>query len=282
MTEDSDFKHDDERRNYSWELTTQMETAIDFYERDREAYWEDAVERGAPELKSMFQDAERFAQAILKAAEDLVSRGDDDGGHPDLLDDYCAQQEKLQEQLRAALESVAPDLRQQLLDLLPEMLSDSRQLPTCWADLEKDSPIKLAWEHLCVALAWDAVGKIENGAFRLLDLWSVAVRAKPHPVSVSFLRHVSRCYVWGFDSECIMLCRSVLDTTFQELRPEIYRMDERIDSVAEAGLISAETADAAHRVRVRANKAIHHEPDIRVSARDVIRDALTVLEAVAG
>ena len=151
-----------------------------------------------------------------------------------------------------------------------------------FGNLEQDSPVRLVWEHLCAHLASESVDKAEDGATRLMDLWGLVIGAKPCSASVQFLRRVSRCYVWGFDTECIILCRSVLDTTFHELRPDLPDLAAKIMDVANAGRISRSVVRAATDVRQVGNKAIHYEPNIGADALEVIRKTLTVVEAIAG
>ena len=272
MTDQDEFGFDDERGECQWDLTNLLQGTIDKWSQEREAYLREGPERGDAGLTWLAQNAELFGDAVLKATEDLVSANPVEGEYLNLLDEYYAHREKEMQRQRECLQKAPPDFRAHLAGEF-----GYRSL----FDLEQDSPAKLVWEHLFIKLAWDSIDKIEEGSFRLMDLWGLVTRANPCPASVQFLRRVSRCYVWGFDTECIILCRSVLDTAFREVRPDERTLYDQIEAVARDGWIEPDVAKAAHRVRHRGKKAVHYEPDLPVNPLDVIRDTLTVLEAIA-
>jgi hypothetical protein len=275
MTDESQFSYDEERGQYQWELEIVLEQAVDNYASDREDYFREGAGKGKPELKWLLDSAGAFAEALLKATGDLVSDDKDAANAAVFMDDYDASKEETFEKTLAKFRrrGVLPEQ----LAMLPEIF---RKMP--FVHLDQDSPARLVWEHLCINLAGRWIGEIGDAAHRLFDLWGLVISARPCPASQQFLRRVSRCYVAEFDTECIILCRGVLDTAFRELSLETGTLKKRIDAAAEANRISAKVERAANDVRVRGNKAIHDEPDLQVDALDVIRDTLTVVEAIAG
>ena len=275
MTDEEQFGYDEERGQYTWELTIVLEGIVEEYAKDRAAYFREGAGKGKPELKWLLDSAEAFAEALLKATGDLVSDDKGEVNSAVFMDDYQASKEE-------TLEKALTKVRRH--GASPEQLAMAEEIfrKLNLVDLEKDSPARLVWEHLCIRLAEHSVDGIGSRAHKLLDLWGLVISAKPCPASQQFLRRVSRCYVAGFDTECIILCRGVLDTTFRELSLEAGTLKKRIDAAAEANTISAQAEKAANDVRVRGNKAIHDEPDLQVHALEVIRDTLTVVEAIAG
>jgi len=149
-------------------------------------------------------------------------------------------------------------------------------------------------EQLFLELLGQAVGMCEKGTRRLLDLSMMTIVAAPAKPTADFLRRVSRCYLWGFDPECIILCRSVLDTAFREAVSDErcesalglpkgceFSLSNRIEVAYKKGLISRRARQAAHRVKHRGNKAVHDNPRATQDVHGTVVDTLTVLKAIA-
>ena len=66
---------DYDKGDYNWELINCIETAIQNYEQDREGYWESLGGFSAIQ----YDQAERFAQAVLKNSEQLIPVQEIDG-----------------------------------------------------------------------------------------------------------------------------------------------------------------------------------------------------------
>jgi len=278
MTDEQEFSfdfHAEERELYESGLEMALERALDGYTQGREVHFEDHGGKGKPELKWLLDSAVTFAEALLKATGDLVSDDKDPHNADVFMKDYRASKEE-------TLEKVLAEFRRRghSTEKLAMFAEIFRELSI--VHLDQDSPARLVWEHLCIKVAEESIDSISHAAHRLFDLWRLVISASPCPASQQFLRRVSRCYVAGFDTECVILCRSVLDTTFRERKPEIFTLYKQIESVADDGDIPSDVREAAHRVRLCGKKAVHYEPNLQIDALDVIRDTLTVVEAIAG
>lgn len=101
---------------------------------------------------------------------------------------------------------------------------------------------------------------------------------RPGPRVMKFLQRLTRCYVAGFFPECVILCRSVLESAVRE-RFEMADLDlpenekghsdmrTKLNAAERFGLISAKARKDAWMIWIRGNRAIHE--DIRVT-KDVV------------
>jgi len=146
-------------------------------------------------------------------------------------------------------------------------------------------------ERLFVSLGAQAVGMCEKGAKRLLDLAILAIPAELSQRTRRFLQRVSRCYVWGFDAECAVFCRSVVEASFQDVVPDEacrsalgdgarVNLSNRIEAAHRKMLVSDTVRDAAHRVRDAGNSAVHDTPDTSFDAFHIISDTMCILESL--
>jgi hypothetical protein len=69
-------------------------------------------------------------------------------------------------------------------------------------------------DEVMVRVAEEAAEMIDGAFERLAQLLLLvrAMEASPH--AASFLQRVSRCYVFGFDAECVTMCRAAIDAEF--------------------------------------------------------------------
>jgi len=155
-----------------------------------------------------------------------------------------------------------------------------------------------------VDAVWIQVGhniiKVQAEAeVRILKLLPLVRRSQPGWRVRDFLRRVSRCYIYGFDTECAVMCRSVLEAELDEQislddciaalggdrrqgGPDspIYDFTDRIAVATTLGRLDQTLADKANRVRTIANNLLHRKPRMRVDVLTVIEDALDVIEAL--
>jgi len=283
---------------YEDDLEGMLEIYIHEYEGDRERYWNKALSEGDYAfLSAAFEQAERFAEAVHTGAETLVSTGEDvDTSHlRKELQRFCNYSGYANEVLTRIMQTDRPleEKNQVVLDLIRNHPPDPKH---------EDSPLRLVWERLLINLANDAVGKIGEGTARMFKLYALVRQIQPSPATQKFLARLGRCYVWGFEPECIMLCRAVLDTAFRDnIADEIcekhcgsrrnrrekicsqgFTLDNRIEAAVRERIIDKKTASLAGKVRIRGNKAVHYQADLARDVLGTIRDTLTVLQKLDG
>ncbi len=273
---------------YDCDLHIKLDSVVNLYESERERYWTDTLgEEEYARASIMFEQAEAFAKALFTSAETLIA--------PDQIQRNLRH---LEQELRRvsrfpgyfkkcaeriwSSDKTPKEKQRRLLELCQEQ-------PT--APQDEASPLKLVWERLLIDLSWQAVGRIEEAAKRMLRLYELVLRTKPSQATQKFLGRLGRCYVWGFDSECIILCRAVLDTAFRDIVPaEVcerhcrgdashgYTLSNRMHAALKEGYIDGSVKRLATQVKVRGDSAVHYQPDVTQDILGTIRDTVVVLE----
>ncbi len=270
--------------SYSWELSIQLEGTVQSYKEDRKRYWKNLG--GWSDI--LYEQAERFAQAVLKNTEQLI-----------LAEEIDVDLSKLQYEMNRI--NKISELIKRINDIANmDIPSDERYKLIC--DLAKEcppdpqedeSPLKLVWEKFIIDMSNNAIGKIEVGASRIFQLYQLVLSSPPSDATQKFLGRLSRCYIWGFDPECVILCRAVLDTAFEKrVDYEIcekhcehrsrgrFSLDDRIDAAQKEKIIDKNIAKKARTVKTQGNEAVHRRPDKIKDVWGTIRDTVAVLEKI--
>jgi len=230
--------------------------------------------------EEMFANAKKWAEAIENVTDALLVGSDPPTGYREVVDQYRLLVDRLRNQRYFDPDDWdGPGLP------APDGL---RCLP------DAGEPLNYVCEWLFLNLFERAIPACEEGAYRLLELSMLAIEAVPAEPTLDFLRRVSRCYVSGFEPECVILCRSVLDSAFREVfdddfcrsvldarGEDEYSLCSRIRAAHKSMRISDAVQDAAFRVKYKGNEAVHHNPDANVDVESTIADTLQVLRAIA-
>ena len=172
-------------------------------------------------------------------------------------------------------------------------------------EFQKGTLFELLDEHACIKFGWESLGMLSTSRERFHELLVILKDRQPCRSAKVFLQRVARCYLFGFDSECIVMCRAVLDREFKETvidddqvsdwwkwyattsdakryrgpKPPYGQLWAKIHSACYAGMISESDRDAADNVRGRGNDAVHKKPDTG-DALEVIQKTIQVLDAL--
>ena len=158
----------------------------------------------------------------------------------------------------------------------------------------EDSPLKLVWEKFIIVLSHEAIEKIEEGASRIFQLYNLVLCSQPSKPTQQFLARLSRCFIWGFDPECVILCRAVIDTAFKDrITPEIcekhfgkprhkydFSLSDRIQVALNEEIIDEDIAKKARTVKTRGDTAVHKQPNITKDVWGTICDTVAVLKRI--
>ena len=171
---------------------------------------------------------------------------------------------------------------------------------------EGDKKSEIMWAEICETVEqeiayemWD-VGK--GAAERLWNLIYAAHKLKLRGKSADFLKRVTRCYIFGFDAECVVMCRSTLEAVFDSVISNddcidvlgagnrhvedgapLYSLFERINVARQKRRISKETAWRAHDVRKAGKEVVHRWPKVPKRFGDsfeIVRKTLEVMQEV--
>jgi hypothetical protein len=180
------------------------------------------------------------------------------------------------------------------------------QLVVADATLSLVVPMSWAWDHFETALdlipasklrpqrAMDLlvedVNRIEDRVARSLEITRLAVRAPLQEPLMGYLKLLSRSYVAGFFTECMIVCRSILEHAVREcflrenkstLLDRYSAMNERLRAARLEGWITDADEAIARAIWHRGNRLLHEDP---VEPRDVIvmiSQTLDLAEALA-
>jgi len=130
---------------------------------------------------------------------------------------------------------------------------------------------------------------------RLLDLLFLMRECQANPRTTKFLALVSRCYLFGFDAECIAMCRAAVDAELTaEVRDDdclsvlgdrqgrnrrMFDLTDRMAVAKKSGRFSPDAYDKAVAVRKNGNDVVHRSPSLPRPALEVISDTLAVIAA---
>ena len=214
-----------------------------------------------------YDQAERFAEAVLRNSEQLMPIEEIDGDLSKLQCEINKSTEEFDKRIADILNLDLPcDKKSALIcDVLKDYPPDPRS---------EDSPLKLVWEKFIIVLSHEAIEKIEEGASRIFQLYNLVI--------------------WGFDPECVILCRAVIDTAFKDrITPEIcekhfgkprhkydFSLSDRIQVALNEEIIDEDIAKKARTVKTRGDTAVHKQPNITKDVWGTICDTVAVLKRI--
>jgi hypothetical protein len=238
------------------------------------------------------KQAKDFAAAFERDAADLVSGATGADALTKLLNDEVRRRQEWYKNMIEDLIAQSPADRKREIREFADLAKDF------WGNIdlgekpEPGTPLYLVWEGLAIDLAREAVDiMIPDGATRILQLMQLAVEARVSAPTVAFLRRVSRCFIWGFDTECVILCRSAIDTAFRESIDDLlceqrserprhgYTLSNRIEA-AHPSVIDKSTYESARIVRDRGDKTVHYDPEATKDILGTIRHCMKVIQSL--
>jgi hypothetical protein len=161
---------------------------------------------------------------------------------------------------------------------------------------QSDPTVVALAEALQYCLGRDAVKMVGSAEGRIWRLLLLTQQFQPGKRAAAFLRRVSRCYIYGFDPECAVMCRSVLEAAFEaEIADETcaqvlgrhkrpnrsascgFDLADRIAVARRTGRLSEPAAARAAGIRMAGNEVIHEHPRACADAFRLIADTLDVI-----
>ena len=152
-------------------------------------------------------------------------------------------------------------------------------------DPDGESCFEVASRVVKYQLAYASVSELDGIWQRALNLSFVERPSEASKKARSFFAHVGRSYLQGFFPECVVMCRSVLESEFTaEIATDDcievlgsrgslpFDLADRIAVAARKGRLTGAGVDASNRVRKLGNEAIHRNPGKfgETDARDAI------------
>jgi hypothetical protein len=279
-----------------YEIEIQLQTCIDNFEDDLTKFWIERLDADDwSQLTELRRDAKEIASALRKRALSLQNIGD----VSTLNAIYQVQQAEVnaaQERFQKFANELRPKLKsdeaRDLLDAIGPLIMQPAQ-----PDEATDRPLHLVWQHLCIEDARDAADGLRDRVRRIFQLEELVEQLRRDSslpqATMEFLALIGRTFVWGFDAECVIVCRGAIDTAFREKVPvalietrrhkaehQDYGLQDRIEAACPT-LINEEIRKSAEVVKCRGDKAIHFDPHATQDALGTIRLALKVIDRLA-
>jgi len=274
---------------YDYDLIINLETQVDLYKQDRQEHWESQGDKTLGDVSEIFNRAESFAEAVLKNYETLIpvkERNEEVSFFQNEFQRIIEVQEELNKNSVVIAESnLTPDEKRAAILKLLEKWPEKPDSET--------SPLRLVWERFVIDMSWEAIEKIREGALRIFKLYKLVLDSSPSESTQKFLSRLTRCYVWEFDPECIILCRAVVDTAFRDRVTDTicekhfgknnryeFTLSNRIQAAYKEGIIDKEIRRKAFIVKTRGDKAVHYQPDLTKNVWETICHTLDVLKKI--
>jgi len=272
-------------------LDVQLQSLVDAYAGDLSKYWDERLNlKDWSQINQLLRDAESIANCLRNRALALQNIGD--ASDINSIYEVCrSEEEAAKEHVTGLLDGLPADIKARVgakgLDDLAKAFGGSTD-----AAEPSDRPKHAVWQYLCITEAREACADLRDRASRIFELNQLVDllgcgSALP-PASKQFLALVGRSFVYGFDAECVIVCRGVIDTAFQEKVPlallksrrtkrkDRYGLQDRIEA-AFPDLLDKRTKEDAHAVRLKGDRAIHYDPH---ATRDVIGTIRQTLHVV--
>jgi hypothetical protein len=155
--------------------------------------------------------------------------------------------------------------------------------------------LALIMDQMMLMLADETVTMLDGAFARLADLMRLLESVDPSPHAAEFLGRVSRCYIFGFDAECAIMCRAVIES---ELHAEVsnddcsswippkerggFTLNDRIYVAKKMGKLREEIAYSLEEVQRRGNSVVHRNLNLTFSTIDTIKKTLAVIRELHG
>lgn len=159
---------------------------------------------------------------------------------------------------------------------------------------------RLLDEEMTIWLGHHVGRLIPEANQRLWEMLTLTETLSPSWRAAAFLRRVSQCYLMGFDAECMVMCRSVLEGEFEAeisnpqcrevlgqprwtgYKPEaLYDLRARIAVARKLGRLTVEAAESAEAVREAARRVVHRKPKVVGPTIDLIRKTVLVIRQLS-
>ncbi len=234
---------------------------------------------------------------LSQALENTVDnhRSDWDTFFHERWDELGLNSNELSMRIRAVAEGYIGDVSE-LKTAKAFPLEDSAKLQNELPEAAHESVVIAEMQQAYCLLGDELAGMMATAEKRLLELLILARKFPRHVATARFLKRVARCFLFGFDVECIVMCRAAIDRTLQERvsdldcqrmdrdarqqaggRPKRYGMKARINAGIKVGKISPDVAEKAIAISKAGDDAVHNWPECHVNLIGAIGDTIEIL-----
>ena len=191
---------------------------------------------------------------------------------------------------REIAESFRPGVH--TLTVTPELLRKLRALREEYGTLEGVSDTEavqalvehpIVREGLELRLAFDSIASIAKAQGRLADLLLLLDKREFTDIVAEYVRRAVRLFLWGLDSEAVVMCGASLEAAYREQFPDLTMLQLQIrkdgpafeasqyeQAAVAAGVYSREELQQARRIRRARNDIVHRTADTDLPVRDAL------------
>lgn len=285
-----------------FELSSQLENMTDHYAQcERKEEWRVILGTEA-RLDALWEKAESLADNFMKSVEQMVGEGSDGvtAVMREQVETYVNDMKREGERRRQEWHTEWDDLISNLPPEARDHMHSYMRRRTDFHPRDEEYPkepgqFTMIWEAAAYSLAHESAGKVHEATNRLFELATVLPSEQPSEAALRFLKRISRCYIWGFDTECVILCGGALENALRDsvtdeaaenakIRhkgPRGFTLVDRIETALGVGVFDRPAYHAANRANKQAIEARHNNPEPITDTFSTIRDTLAVIEALA-
>lgn len=143
---------------------------------------------------------------------------------------------------------------------------------------------QVAYDRVEIDLAWQAIRSHFDARDRVQQLVLLFSQHRPTERAAAYLDRTVRLYLWGFDAEVAILCRSTLEAALEE-RIDAEAMEscgfrargkfgftaqQYIDAAGSLGIFADGIDTIAHELRTVGNSAVHAAPGLQINAFELL------------
>lgn len=173
------------------------------------------------------------------------------------------------------------------------------------ASVTTSKPFELLMEHVCITFGWEAMAILSIARGRFMHLLLLLRNRQLSATASAFLQRVAKCYLFGFDAECVIMCRAAMEREFDETvvdddhvsdwwkwhittedgqkcksqRPPYGKLWAKIEAAKYANIINVQQREDADAVRRDGNEGVHERPADGDALR-IIEKTIRVLDAL--
>lgn len=176
---------------------------------------------------------------------------------------------------------VADSLIKAILDGSTDIISNVsvQDAKRAWRDLVKapdDHVLRVAWELLDEKLGTRTIIAQKMAEERFFHLLAWCSDGNVSPLTKHYLHRAAECYLYGFDEQCVIMCRSSLEAAFSNAVPDKtcedsprlkqkykgrnqhdFTLKDRIEVAKDTNTCTQNVYDYANWIRNTANDVVH-------------------------
>jgi predicted RNA-binding protein len=154
-------------------------------------------------------------------------------------------------------------------------------------------------EKIEITLAKEVIHKIKTAAQRLVNLENDLTaygRLKLSKNLKNFIEIVIQSYIWGYDAQCIIICRSAMENALRSAidyetlikhfgtnsKGTFFSLTDFIAAAKKENIIRERNAKNANTVRTRANAILHKDPRLTEDTEWIIFHTTDIISEIEG